>query len=59
MDGVGLPSERPVVKLEDISPGTKFNDPETSVALLVDIATCLVTITSSSTTIHVNYSEKD
>ena len=44
-NGVGLPPappERPVARIEDIPPGAKFNDPEISVALSVDLAAGLV-----------------
>ncbi|EON71788.1 hypothetical protein H131_14933 [Lysinibacillus sphaericus OT4b.31] len=44
-NGVGLPPappERPVARIEDIPPGAKFNDPEISAALSVDLAAGLV-----------------
>ncbi|WP_342472916.1 DUF3231 family protein [Metasolibacillus sp. FSL H7-0170] len=45
VNGIGLPPappERPVARLEDIPPGAKFNDPEISAALSLDIAAGLV-----------------
>ncbi|MCH7321763.1 DUF3231 family protein [Solibacillus sp. MA9] len=45
INGVGLPPappERPVARIEDIPPGAKFNDPEISAALSVDLAAGLV-----------------
>lgn len=44
-NGVGLPPappERPVARLEDIPPGARFNDPEISAALSMDLAAGLV-----------------
>lgn len=43
--GVALPPsppERPVANLEDIPPGARFNDPEISAALAMDVAKGLV-----------------
>ncbi|MER2190671.1 MAG: DUF3231 family protein [Solibacillus sp.] len=45
LNGVALPPappERPVARLEDIPPGARFNDPEISAAVSVDIAAGLV-----------------
>ncbi|WP_277585775.1 DUF3231 family protein [Psychrobacillus antarcticus] len=45
INGIALPPappERPVAKLEDIPPGARFNDPEISAALSMDVAAGLV-----------------
>lgn len=45
MNGVGLPPappERPIARLEDIPVGARFNDPEISAAVSLDVAAGLV-----------------
>lgn len=45
INGIALPPappERPVARLEDIPPGARFNDPEISAALSMDVAAGLV-----------------
>ncbi|WP_223701383.1 DUF3231 family protein [Sutcliffiella deserti] len=45
-NGIGLPPappERPVAKLEDIPVGARFNDPEISATVSMDVAKALVT----------------
>lgn len=45
LNGVGLPPappERPEARIENIPPGARFNDPEISAALSVDVAAGLV-----------------